>query len=254
MKIKDKEIWYPTKKEIIDTFANRYNIETDYHTKKTIDRLYNNNLINENIEPKENKLNIFRSKDIPYPLNKIIFTNPKINESDLEKKIIFHNGLEKIKRQGKNIDYLSNTNELIRLILKEEDKEETKKYIDKYRKGSYDEILFYSKKVLDNLEINSFTKKELIKHNITLDKIINSIQEVYSNKDKDYLTFKYKTPNNMYVKQSLIENDEGIALYNLKKDKIIYDGPYNDMVVGKVPSRTRTKFNETSLFYIPITK
>ena len=254
MKTKDNKLWYPTKKEIIDTFATKYGIEPEHYSKKTLNKLYNNNLINESNKPDYNKLNIFKNNDIPYPLNKIIFTNPKINESDLEKKLIFHNGLNKLKQKGKNIENLNNTDQLIKLILKEEDKEETKKYLDKYNQKDYEEILFYSKDVLENLGIESFTKKELINNNITLDKIIDSIQEVYSKKNKDYLTFKYKTPNNMYVKQSLIENDEGIELYNLKKDKIIYSGPYNDMVIGKVPSRTRLKFNETSLFYVPIIK
>ncbi len=254
MKQKEGLFYYPTRKEILDTYCEKKEVQKDYRIKDTLDNLYSQNLIDESENINTEKLNIF-DNEIPYPMNQIIFTNPKIKINELEKKILFYDGLQKLKSKNYDIDNLQNTDKLIELILNERDEDKIKKYLDIYESKEFDEILLYSKKVLRNCGIENFTKKELLQNNITLDKIIDSVQEAYSNDKHNLLTLKYKTPNNQYIKQSIVENECGVSLYNFRKDQITYNGPYNDLVVGKVPSRRKhKKKNQASLFYIPLTK
>ena len=205
------------------------------------------------------KLTLYSSEDaVPGGLVNLLMSNPEMSKKELKRKIANDKAVDRIKEiyGGPKFAWKKQTKSLDELIYRLSHTPE----IDEEASAAAEQapclsmIRLYGASVEKTL--GRLTKKNCIENQLSPGKLFN--EAVLNIKDKDknkkHMLIQYLGPDGIYKRQSLVENEEGLALALSGQKNIKFEGHdiYTDTFSAKVPSRSTGELHKVVLQSVPI--
>ncbi|NIA03876.1 MAG: hypothetical protein GWP09_00820 [Nitrospiraceae bacterium] len=203
------------------------------------------------------EITILKSKyAVPYPVSVFLFANPDISTNDINRKVrerIAKSFLTEKRFSEKDIIEMSEDDEVVKLA------ESMMKGLPRFKS-----LKIYSKKVLNNFGMKSYTLKEAVSKGYNpKEAFLNALEGSlsifnYYENNENYLLFKVKgITTKEFSLESLVDIEEGLAIAAhdklLNEIKVNTKSLKNYIAYGEYPSRReRNKSYSFVMFHVPV--